>query len=218
LDSVTKPIRIVIADDHSIFRQGLRSLLRLHPEIRVLADVERAADILSTLAEHPCDVLLLDLQMDRSTLGDVESLSQITRVAVLTASEELGDALAALRRGARAVVQKRYAVEMLIQAIRAAADGLVWMPPPVQAALAAQFGEPQDKKLTLREREIVRHVSLGLRNGEVAERLSISEGTVKAHMNNIFHKLAVRDRVELALYALRAGIVSIHDRMPRETS
>jgi two-component system NarL family response regulator len=211
-----KPIRVVIADDHSIFRQGLRALLKLHPEIRVLADVDRATDILATLAEHPCDVLLLDLQMDRSTLGQIESLSQITRVTVLTASEELGDALASLRRGARAVVQKRYAVELLVEAIRAVAEGLVWMPPPVQAALTAQFGEPDGNKLTTREREIVRHVSLGLRNGEVAERLRITEGTVKAHMNNIYHKLAVRDRVELALYALRVGIVSIHDRMPGE--
>ena len=214
---MTKPIRIVIADDHSIFRQGLRALLRVHPEIRVLADVERTADILPTLAEHACDVLLLDLQMDRSTLGDIEALSQITRVAVLTASEELGDALAALRRGARAVVQKRYAVEMLVQAIHAAAEDLVWMPPQVQAALAAQFGEPDEKKLTQRECEIVRYVSLGLRNSEVAARLRISEGTVKAHMSSVFHKLAIRDRVELALYALRVGIVSVHDRVSSET-
>jgi len=215
---MTKPIRIVIADDHSIFRQGLRALLRLHPEMRVLADAERAADILPILAEHACDVLLLDLQMDRSVIGDIESLSQITRVAVLTASEELGDTLAALRRGARAVVQKRYAVEMLVQAIRTAADGLVWIPPAMQAALAAELnGDAEDEKLTQREREIVRYVSLGLRNGEVAERLRISEGTVKVHLNNIFHKLAVRDRVELALYALRVGIATIHDRVPSAT-
>jgi DNA-binding NarL/FixJ family response regulator len=209
---VNGAIRVVIADDHAMFRQGLRALLRLSADVRVLAEAERADDILRTLADHPCDVLLLDLQMERPTLADIESLCQITRVAVLTASEELGDALSAVRRGARAVVQKRYAVETLLEAIHAAADGLVWMPPSVQAALAAELGEPRDRKLTAREQEIVRHVSLGLRNGEVAERLRITEGTVKAHMNNIFHKLNVRDRVELALYALRAGLISVHDR------
>jgi DNA-binding NarL/FixJ family response regulator len=208
---MSRPIRAIIADDHVIFRQGLRSLLRLQPTIEVLAEVERADDILTILADHPCDVLLLDLQMDRSTLDDIRSLANLTRVVVLTASERLTDALTAIRLGARAVVQKRYAVETLVEAIRAVADGLVWMPPALQAALTAALGEQTDKKVTAREREIIRCVSLGLRNGEVAERLRISEGTVKTHMNNIFHKLGVRDRVELALYAVRIGLVSAHE-------
>jgi DNA-binding NarL/FixJ family response regulator len=87
------------------------------------------------------------------------------------------------------------------------------MPPVLQAALAAQFGEPPDKQLTTREREVVRYVSLGLRNSEVAKRLRITEGTVKTHMNNIFHKLTIRDRVELALYALRVGLITVHEQV-----
>jgi len=209
---MNRPIRVVLADDHSLFRQGLRSLLRLQPDIDVLAEVDRAAEIPSVLADHACDVLLLDLQMDRSALEDIKSLSQITRVVVVTASELVNEALAAVRLGARAVVQKRYAIETLVDAIRAVAEGFVWMPPALQAALASQWEQPDDKQLTAREREIIRHVSLGLRNNEVAKRLRISEGTVKTHMNNIFRKLAVRDRVELALYALRAGLITVHDQ------
>ena len=206
-------IRVVIADDHSIFRQGLRSLFRLHHDVEVIGEAERADDILTVIADHPCDVLLLDLQMDRSALDDIATLAQLTRVIVLTASELTEEALAAVRMGARAIVQKRFAVETLVEAIRAVAEGLAWMPPVVQAALTAQFGEPPDKQLTSREREVVRYVSLGLRNGEVARRLRISEGTVKTHMNNIFHKLSIRDRVELALYALRVGLITVHEQM-----
>jgi two-component system response regulator DegU len=209
---MNRPIRVVLADDHSLFRQGLRSLLRLQPDIEVLAEVGRVGDIPSVLADHPCDVLLLDLQMDRSALDDIKSLSQIARVVVVTASELVNEALAAVRLGARGVVQKRYAIETLVEAIRAVAEGLVWMPPTLQAALTSQWGQQDDKKLTVREQEIIRHVALGLRNSEVAKRLRISEATVKTHMNNIFHKLAVRDRVELALYALRAGLITVHDQ------
>jgi DNA-binding NarL/FixJ family response regulator len=209
---MNRSIRVVLADDHSLFRQGLRSLLRLQPDIEVLAEVERVGDIPAVLADQPCDVLLLDLQMDRSALDDIKSLSQITRVVVVTASELLNEALAAIRLGARGVVQKRYAIETLVEAIRAVAEGLVWMPPAVQAALTSQWEQQDDKQLTAREREITRHVALGLRNGEVAKRLRISEGTVKTHMNNIFHKLAVRDRVELTLYALRTGLITVHDQ------
>ena len=96
-------------------------------------------------------------------------------------------------------------------AIRTVADGLVWMPPTVQAEFAAQ-GNSTAKRLTARELEIVRLVALGLRNAEVAERLSISESTVKTHLNNIFQKLGVRERLELAHYAIKTGLVAVIDQ------
>jgi two-component system NarL family response regulator len=202
-------IRLIVADDHALFRQGLRSLLALHRELEVVAEVHRASDLLPTLAAHACDILLLDLQMERWVLDDIASLARLAQVVVLTASERTEDALAALRLGARAIVQKRYAIETLVTALRSVANGLVWMPPELQEKLALQWSTPVAKRLTPRESEIVRYVSLGLRNVEVAERLAISEGTVKTHLNNIFHKLDLRDRVELALYAVRVGLVSI---------
>jgi DNA-binding NarL/FixJ family response regulator len=202
-------IRLIVADDHALFRQGLRSLLALHRELEVVAEVHRASELLSTLAAHACDILLLDLQMERWVLDDVASLARLAQVVVLTASERTEDALAALRLGARAVVQKRYAIETLVTALRSVANGLVWMPPELQAELASQWSIPAAKRLTPRESEIIRYVSMGLRNVEVAERLAITEGTVKTHLNNIFHKLELRDRVELALYAVRVGLVSV---------
>ena len=205
------PIRLIIADDHTLFRQGLRSLLHLKPEFELVAEVERASDLLPTLAAVPCDVLLLDLQMERCVVEDIESLAQVTRVVVLTASERVEDGLTALRLGARGVVQKRFAIETLAEAIRAAAEGLVWMPPALQAELAAHWGAAPDGRLTARESEIVRCVALGLRNAEVAKRLAITEGTVKTHLNNIFQKLGIRDRVELARHAFRIGLLSVHD-------
>jgi len=206
------PLRIVIADDHALFREGLKSLLKLHPELSVVGEVESAADVAPALARTPCDVLLLDLQMDRSMLADIEALARRVRVIVVTASERSPDALDALRAGARAIVFKRFALETLIEALRAVAAGDIWMPPSVQSRLAARMNEPEPETLTAREREIVRHVALGFRNAEVAERLDIAEVTVKAHLNRIFQKLGLRDRVDLARYAIRVGLIGVDEQ------
>lgn len=202
------PIRLLIADDHALFRQGLKSLLMLQPDVELVGEVERAADLEPALNRAAVDVLLLDLQMDRWMGNDIEALAQRVSVVVLTASERIEDALAAMRRGARAIVQKRFAVETLMEAVRSAANGLAWMPPLLQTELAAQMGGASDQRLTAREHEIARYVAEGLRNAEIAQRLAISESTVKTHLNNIFQKLHLRDRVELALHALRVGPAS----------
>ncbi len=205
------PIRIVLADDHALFRQGVRSLLRQYPELEVVAEVERASELLTTLAATPADLLLLDLQMERWMMDDIETLAGLTRVVVLTASERIEDGLAAVRLGARAVVQKRFGIETLVEALRAVHEGLVWMPATLQAELASQLRGASGVKLTTRENEIVRYVALGMRNTEIATRCGISETTVKTHINNIFQKLEVRDRVDLTRYAFRTGLLS-----PRE--
>lgn len=202
------PIRLLIADDHALFRQGLKSLLMLQPDIELVGEVERAADLEPALNQAAVDVLLLDLQMDRWMGNDIEALAQRVSVVVLTASERIEDALAAIRKGARAIVQKRFAVETLMEAVRSAANGLAWLPPLLQTELAAQMGSSSDQRLTAREHEIARYVAEGLRNAEIAQRLAISESTVKTHLNNIFQKLHLRDRVELALHALRVGPAS----------
>jgi two-component system NarL family response regulator len=205
------PIRLIIADDHALFRQGLKSLLLLQSEIKVIAEVERAADLRALLAVTQCDVLLLDLQMDEWLMDHISDLAKITSVIVLTASESGQTGVQALRLGARAIVHKRFAIETLMTAIRTVAEGLVWMPPTVQSELAAQSSSTA-KRLTARELEIVRYVAIGLRNAEVAERLSITESTVKTHLNNVFQKLAVRDRLELVHYAIKTGLVAVIDQ------
>jgi DNA-binding NarL/FixJ family response regulator len=203
---MSAPIRLIIADDHALFRGGLKSLLRRQKDMQVVAEVDKASSLKEVLEKNPCDVLLLDLQMERWALSDIGDLVPATRVLVLTASESVENAIAAMRLGARAVVQKRFAVQTLMEAIRAVASGLVWMPPDLQAEIAAQWSTSGSRQLTGREVEIVHYVAVGLRNAEIASRLSITETTVKTHLNNIFKKLEMRDRVELAVYALRHGL------------
>ncbi len=200
---------MIIADDHALFRQGLRSLLALEG-IEVVAEIEQAGDLEAALAATPCDVLLLDLQMEQWTMDQIPELARKTVVVVLTANENVETGLTALRLGARAIVQKRFAIESLMTAIRAVTEGLVWMPPAMQAALVGQDGTAA-KKLTPRESEIVRYVAVGMRNAEVAARLSLSESTVKTHLTNIFQKLGIRDRIELTRYAIKTGLVTVHD-------
>lgn len=203
------PIRALIADDHALFREGLRLILQLAPDVEVAGEVHRAADLLAAVTATPCDVVLLDLQMERSSFADIEALSKLARVVVLTASERSEDALAAIRLGAQAVVHKRFASETLLDAIRAAARGEAWLPASLQTEMTRRLREPPERELTAREREIVRLVALGLRNAEVGKRLHISEVTVKTHLNNVFQKLSIRDRVELTHYAIRSGLVSV---------
>ena len=178
--------------------------------LEIVAEVEQAASLAAALAASPCDILLLDLQMEQWSMDQIQELSRKTAVIILTADERVEIGLTALRLGARAIVQKRFAIESLMTAIRAVADGLVWMPPAIQAALVGQEG-PAAKRLTPRESEIVRYVAVGLRNAEVAARLSISESTVKTHLTNIFQKLGIRDRTELARYAIKTGLVTVQD-------
>jgi len=207
---MSTPIRLIIADDHALFRGGLKSLLRRQRDMQVVGEAESAAAILEAVAETNCDILLLDLQMERWALDDIKELATRTKVVVLTASESVENATAAMRLGARAVVQKRFAVQTLVEAIRAVADGMVWMPPALQAEITSQWNSSASSSLTSREIEIVRHVATGYRNAEIALRLSITEATVKTHLNNIFEKLGLRDRVEVAVYAVRHGLATAH--------
>ena len=204
------PIRIIIADDHVLFRQGLKSLLKHEPTVTVVGEVGRADEVLPAIERLGCDLLLLDLQMERNSLADIHVLAQRVPVVVLTASELASDALTAIRKGARAVVFKRFAVESLMDAVRAVTAGNVWMPSALQNELVARLQNPALTSLSPREEEVVRWVALGLRNAEVAAKLSVSEQTVKTHLNSIFKKLGVRDRVELTHYAARAGIVALN--------
>ena len=200
-----KPIRLVIADDHLLFRQGLRLLLKSEPDVEIVAETDRADELPALLAATPCDQLLLDLQMERNALADIDTLCKRVPVIVLTASEVPADAVAAVRKGARAVVFKRFAVENLMDAIRMVASGNVWLPVSLQTQMAARLRSPGGMALSPREEEIVRYIGQGLRNAEIAKTLAISEETVKTHLTKIFRKVGVRDRLELALYAARIG-------------
>jgi DNA-binding NarL/FixJ family response regulator len=206
------PIRMVIADDHALFRQGLKALLRAHADATVVAETGSVDGLRALVTETACDVVLLDLQMERSAVTVIGSLVPLARVVVVTANEYSDEPLAAMRAGARAVVFKRFAVEMLMDAVRAVMDGNVWLPPSLQTRLAEAVHEGDRQRLTRRELEVVRYVAMGLKNADIARRLFISEETVKAHLSRVFGKLGVHDRVQLALHALRTGLVGLHER------
>jgi two-component system, NarL family, response regulator len=206
------PIRLIIADDHAVFRQGLKSLFATYSRFKIVAEVDRSSELERTLMSTPCEVVLLDLQMDQWVMEKIQWLARHALVVVLTASESAEDATSAFRLGARAVVQKRFALESLIAAIQTVMEGLVWLPPTTPTEMEGRAGQFTKSPLTNRELAVVRCAAQGLRNAEVARQLSITEGTVKIQLNRIFHKLGLRDRVELAQYAFRNGLVKVRSR------
>jgi two-component system NarL family response regulator len=209
------PLRIAIADEHALFRKGLAALLELQTNLKVVAEIERFEDIEAALDRAPCDVLLLYLHVPRESLPALRALATRLAVIAITSSDRLEDALTVIRTGVRGVVLKRLAVDVVVEAIDAVATGQVWIPPVLQAHVVRGYREFSHVPLTPREREITCAVARGLRNFEVAGQLCISERTVKTHLNNIFHKLDVRDRVELALYAARVGLIGVHEEPER---
>lgn len=207
--------RVVLVDDHTLFREGLRTILQMEDDIDVVADVESAEDIVELVWQLKPDLLLLDIRMPQgSGLDAVPAIVRIspeTRVLVLTACDEQEEHVRALMLGAKGVVLKDSARQTLMQAIRTVCRGGFWVDPRMRRALGdevaggAEEGERQ-VGLTDRELEIVRLVAAGRKNKEVSAALGISERTVKTHLQNIFQKLGVRDRVALVMYALQHGL------------
>jgi DNA-binding NarL/FixJ family response regulator len=218
VQSANKQVRVLVADDHAVFREGLRALLNNTRDIKVVGEVARADDLKTALSENPCDVLLLDLRMDRVVTMEIEALAKTVKVVVLTGSERDEDVVTSLRLGARAVVHKTSAAEEIVDAIRAVTEGRIWIPDESRERFAARLQLSGAKVLTSREREVARLVASGLRNSEIARELGIANGTVKIHINSIFKKLNTRDRVELSLYAIEAGLITVSEaRSVRKT-
>lgn len=216
----TQALRLVLVDDHTLFREGLRTMLDAEDGFEVVTDADSADDIVELVWQTRPDLLLLDIRMPTGSGLDaipaILKISPDTRVLVLTASDDPEEHLRAFHLGARAVVLKDSARHTLLQAIRTVCSGERWVDPRMAdllerdvAALPAALERPSQRHafgLTDRELEIVRLVATGHKNKEVANELRISERTVKTHLTNIFHKLGVRDRVGLVMYALKKGI------------
>jgi DNA-binding NarL/FixJ family response regulator len=227
-EATVKPkIRIVVADDHPIFRDGLCKLLALEEDFEVVAQASDGRQVLDVLQQYEPDVLLLDLKMPGldglGTLQRLQATKNKTRVIVLTASDDKHEFVQAMKLGTSGIVLKQTATELLIKSIRKVHAGEIWldshttaavirqfvandeppMPPPQQAA---SVRERERSPLSQREREIVALVAQGFKNKEMAEKMFISEQTVKNHLHNIFDKLGVSDRLELALYAIHNNL------------
>jgi DNA-binding NarL/FixJ family response regulator len=208
-------VRIVIADDHQIFRDGLRKLLESERGFEVVADAADGVDAVRLAREARPDVLLLDVAMPR--MGGLEALSipdvQATRVILLTAAIDPAELLRAVQLGVRGVVLKEAATRQLIDGIHRVMEGKFLIGSEIADDLAQavrHVGTHKEKPygLTPRELEIVEAITAGDTNRDIAARLNISLQTVKHHLTSVFDKTGTSTRLELALFAIRQGVVN----------
>ena len=210
--SIHPPIRVIIADDHVLLREGLKLLLNLHGGIVVVDEADRVSGLIDILMRTSCDVVLLGFRVGTESLPELEALSRIAKILLVCRGEQSEDVIVALRAGAHGAIFKRATIDLLIEAIGALHSGQLWVPPEIQSRIVESFHAEPSRRLTRREHDVVRHVALGRRNAEVAKMLFITEQAVKTHLGHIFRKTGSRDRVELALYAARLGIISLSER------
>src|SRR6202521_4620557 len=220
-------IRIGVADDHPIFRDGLCKLLALEEDFEVVAQASDGRQVIDVLQQYQPDVLLLDLKMPGldglGTLQRLQAAKNKTRVIVLTASDDKNEFVQAMKLGTSGIVLKQTATELLIKSIRKVHAGEIWLDSHTTAAVIRQFvaadempassmpqtAAPRERErspLSQREREIVALVAQGFKNKEMAEKMFISEQTVKNHLHNIFDKLGVSDRLESALHTIHNNL------------
>jgi DNA-binding NarL/FixJ family response regulator len=209
-------IRVLIADDHTLFREGLVALLESIPGIQVVATVEDGQQAIETAAQLQPDIILMDLQMP--AVNGIEATRQIVQasphigIIVVTMFEDDDSVFAAMRAGARGYILKGADQNDMLRAIQAVARGEALFGPSIAARLmsffnpAAQPVSPTFPELTGREREILAWIAEGAGNAEIAAKLTISPKTVRNHVSNIFNKLQVTDRVQAALRAREAGL------------
>jgi two-component system, NarL family, response regulator DegU len=221
------PIKVVIADDHALFREGLKKILSLERDVLVVGEASRGDDVAKVVERAKPDVLLLDVKMPRAdvvqTLLDVHECSRGTKVVILTAFSEDENILNAAKGGATGYVMKGVSSPALLEAIKTVHNGGIWIDKETPSAEAfeeialgqhgnsapEQISEPL-KNLTKREQEILRLVAEGLTNEEIGKRIFISEKTVKTHLTNIFDKLKVNNRFKAALLIMNRPGEAVH--------
>jgi two-component system nitrate/nitrite response regulator NarL len=210
------PVRIVVIDDHTLFRRGLIALLAREPGFAIVGEAADGFEGIRAVGAHRPDVVLLDLHMPGiSGLDAIDAIRKEApeaRVVMLTVSEDADDLLAALRAGASGYLLKNIDSEFLVSAIRRAADGDAVVSPEMTGKLVQEVrtrAEPApDAVLSAREREILTHVARGASNKEIARALDVAESTVKIHVQHILRKLNLGSRVQAAIWAVENGVTS----------
>ncbi len=218
-DSV--PIRVFIADDHTIVRKGIRAVLEIVPDIDMVGEAENGRDAVYRVAELEPDVILMDLVMPE--MDGIEAIERIrerqpeARILVLTTFAGEDKILPAIKAGALGYLLKDSRPEDLVRAIRQVYRGESSLHPVIARKVLEELSRPSDRPptpdpLTQREVEVLRLVAQGLENSEIAEKLVITEATVRTHVSNILGKLHLASRTQAALYALREGIASLEEQ------
>lgn len=204
------PIRILIADDHPVVREGLVALINHRPGMTVVAEASNGREAVAAFLEHHPDVTLMDLRMPEMDGADaivaIRAQAPSARVIVLTTFDDDGDIQRSLRAGAKAYMLKDVARDELLACIRTVYEGGTLIPPDIASKLAASIGSPS---LTDREIEVLQLVRDGKSNKEIAAALFITEGTVKSHMHAVIGKLDAQDRTQAVTVALRRGILRL---------
>ncbi len=206
-------IHIAIADDHTLFREGLAGIIRAESDFEVIGQAGNMQEAVQLARDLLPDIILLDIDMPGGGLEAARIVAEecpVTRIVILTSSEEDDHLIGALKIGARAYILKGVAARELIRILQAVWAGESYVPPILAASLLLEMrAHPSQEKqsaspldeLTSREREILESLAAGLSNKEIGEKLFLSEKTVKHYMTNILQKLQVRNRVEAALLA-----------------
>lgn len=215
---MSEPIRLLLIDDHAIIRQGIKALLRSRPQLQVVAEAGSGEEGIALCELHAPDVVLLDLVMPG--MGGVEAARQIKRVSprtqiiVLTSYHEDEHILPAIRAGALSYLLKDIPPDELVEAVCKAARGEATLSSPVATLLmqalqggAAASALPEVSPLSTRELDVLRLIAEGISNAQIAEKLFVSEMTVKSHVSNILSKLHLADRTQAAVYAWKQGIM-----------
>ncbi|HYT30605.1 MAG TPA: response regulator transcription factor [Actinomycetota bacterium] len=217
------PLRVLIVDDHALFRRGLRMVLEQESDVEVVgeaADGEEAVDVAQELMP---DVILMDVRMPkRSGIEATEEIKDLiphARILMLTISEDESDLFDAIKAGASGYLLKEISIEEVADAVRAVAAGQSRLSPSMASKLLTEFAamsrrseEPEQlpaPRLTDREMQVLRLVAQGLANREIAKQLFISENTVKNHIRNILEKLHLHSRMEAVVYAVREKLLEI---------
>ena len=214
---IINTIRIIIADDHTLLRDGLRALFASVPDIEVIGEAESGADVISKAEQLQPDVILMDIQMPG--INGIQATRQIVSkqpaigIIVVTMYKDDDSVFAAMRAGARGYILKGADQQEMLRAIRAVASGEALFGPEIATRLVNFFSSPQADlpsqafpELTSREHEVLELIAKGLNNQVIANRLSISEKTVRNHISNIFNKLQVVDRAQAIVKAREAGM------------
>lgn len=219
---MSDPLRILIADDHAIVREGLRALLATEPGMTLVGEAVDGVEVVALARRLQPDVILLDMVMPRrdglAALSELQQLERPARVLVLTSFAEDDQIFPAIKAGALGYLLKDSSPGELLQAIRSVARGEASLHPVVARRLIRELNQPPalpptEAPLTEREVEVLRLVAQGLSNDDIAARLVVSERTVRTHVSNILEKLHLANRTQAALYALREGLARLDDAL-----